>query len=501
MDRSKRALFEVASPGPVSLSFADIRLEADGTLFRGDTAIHLPPKELAALRLLLARAGQIVSSRELKEALWGETNVTPDSVTRCLSSLREHLGTTDCIQTVYKRGYRLTARVERQGSGPAARAPRLAIPPFTTQQGVPEHLGTAVADETIAGLSNETQSPVTVLARDSVFTLAKRGRSALEIGEALNADLVLAGTLQWLSTHFRLRAEMIRVADGAQIWVEDMLVDRTRLAALEAELIKRLRFRLAPAGTLAETPAGSEGGESASDGEAGAKHTPRRTSKATAVHAEDEALLRQREAYSFFLRGRHEWQTLERHRMQDGMHKLLEAVELDSDLVAAKVELVNLCVTQAVAGYMPLSAAAELARKIAHSIPDFHGVGDSVLPSLGWFSYNLDRDLRAALQAFSQSEHLSHDPWTMRVRTMFLHSRHRFEESIVLMRSAIESDPYSPWLQARLAWALHLNGQVAESVDKAREMLSLSLPRGNDPLRRDHSGVQRRRRTRGEVGG
>jgi serine/threonine-protein kinase len=56
---------------------------------------------------------------------------------------------------------------------------------------------------------------------------------------------------------------------------------------------------------------------------------------------------------------------------------------------------------------------------------------------------------------------------------MFLLSRHRFEEAVALMRSAIQSDPYSPWLQARLAWALHLNGQGAESVEKTREMLSL----------------------------
>jgi len=194
---------------------------------------------------------------------------------------------------------------------------------------------------------------------------------------------------------------------------------------------------------------------------------------ATAVNAEDEALRRQRDAYSCFLRGRHEWQTLERDRMQDGMQKLLAAVELDGDLVVAKAELVNLCVTQAVAGYLPPAEAADLARKIAHSIPDFHGVAESVLPSLGWFSYNIDRDLPGALQAFSQAEHLAKDPWTMRVRTMFLLGRHRFEEAIALMRSAIESDPYSPWLQARLAWALHLNGQIAESVEKAHEVLSL----------------------------
>jgi len=32
--------------------FAGFRLEPDGTLLRGETPIHLPPKELAALKLL-----------------------------------------------------------------------------------------------------------------------------------------------------------------------------------------------------------------------------------------------------------------------------------------------------------------------------------------------------------------------------------------------------------------------------------------------------------------
>jgi serine/threonine-protein kinase len=399
----------------------------------------------------------------------------PDSLTRCLSSLREHLGPADCIQTVYKRGYRLTATVDETASEPTARAPRLAIPPFATQHGVPEHLGYAVAEETIAGLSNESQSPVTVLARDSVFTLARRGNTALEIGEALKADLVLAGTLQWLSTHFRLRAEMIRVADGAQIWVEDMLVDRTRLAAVEAELIRRLKFRLAPAGTLVKTfpGGGGEGPESSKAGitqEQGRRYPFIRTPAARP--AEDESMVRQREAYSFFLRGRHEWQTLLRHRIEDGMQKLLQAVELDPDLAAAKVELVNICVTQAMVGYMLPAEAAVFARKIANSIPEFHGMTESVLPSLGWFSYNVDRDLAAALQAFSRSADLPNDPWTARVRTMFLLCRHQFEQAIALMRSAIEIDPYSPWLQARLAWALHLNRQAEESVEQIRETLS-----------------------------
>src|SRR5690349_13068992 len=60
-------------------AFGNLRLQADGTLMRGDEEIHLPPKELAALKLLLAHAGQIVTHQQLKHALWGNVHVTDDS--------------------------------------------------------------------------------------------------------------------------------------------------------------------------------------------------------------------------------------------------------------------------------------------------------------------------------------------------------------------------------------------------------------------------------------
>ena len=76
-------------------------MEADGTLWRGEAVVHLPPKELAALRLLLAHAGQVVSPTQLKHELWGDVHVTADSVPKCLSSLRGRLEPDECIQTVY----------------------------------------------------------------------------------------------------------------------------------------------------------------------------------------------------------------------------------------------------------------------------------------------------------------------------------------------------------------------------------------------------------------
>jgi DNA-binding winged helix-turn-helix (wHTH) protein len=344
LDQPSTDLHGFAAPGSetetVALSFAGLRLEADGTLFRGETPLHLPPRELAALRLLLAHAGQIVTPAQVKQALWGDVHVTADSVPRLLSSLRAHLHPDNCIQTVYKRGYRLFAPVRSGDSKAAPALPRLAIPPFSIEAGVPIHLGTALAEETIARLSNAQSPQASVLARDSVFTLAQRGMTAQQIGESLHADMVLAGTLRCFTGHFRLRMEMIRVADGVQIWVEDLLVARHAVAGIESDLVNRIDFQLKSRPFVARAlaaqnlqPAKSSSekrGEgvpewqlsaqcSSSDSEAGQSPRPA-LAETTNVNALNPSSM---EAFETFLRGRHEWQSRERDRVQDGLQQLI----------------------------------------------------------------------------------------------------------------------------------------------------------------------------------
>jgi tetratricopeptide (TPR) repeat protein len=150
--------------------------------------------------------------------------------------------------------------------------------------------------------------------------------------------------------------------------------------------------------------------------------------------------------------------------MQDGLQHLLRASELDPALLGARVDLVNLCVTQGLYGFMSPSIAADIIRRAAS--PASHC--ESMLPALGWVHFHFDRNLRAAIAAFSNSAHLPHDSAITRARVMFSLSRRRFGEAIETLRSAIELDPFSPWLQARLAWALHLAGESSQSLDQIR---------------------------------
>lgn len=449
------AAFSARQSGDLAFSFSGFSLEADGTLFRGSAPIHIPPKELAALRLLLTRAGRIVTPQEMRKVLWGEVHVSPDSVTKCVSSLRARLQLEDCIQTVYKRGYRFTANVVQHAGGAEFERLRLAIVPFATGQGVPQYLGSSVAEETAAGLTQARHPVVSVLAQDSVLTLAGRGLSAKQIGAALHADFVLTGIIRAIPSQYRLVAEMIRVRDGVQVWAEDVLVSRRRIAGLELELAARLNFRLNTALATRLPVPETEGFSIAA------------SAQPTAGEAQDqgEQLL---QAYESFQSGRQQWRSMQPHNMQESVEHLSRAIELDPSLNGARVDLANVCVAQAIYGYMDPALAAATARNAAEPIA---GQAVAILPALGWISFHYDHDLQSALQAFALSSHLPHDPWTTRARSFFALSRQRFDEAIQILRDAIALDPFSPWLHGRLAWALHLAGNTQESLAQALHAL------------------------------
>ncbi len=421
--------------------FGEFRLESDGKLSRGGVRIPLLPRELAALRLLLARQGRVVTPVELKEALWPNEDIAPDSISKCIASLRKRLEPDECIQTVLKRGYRFSAEARPFGGEPATTLLRLAIPPLATSHGVPEFLGSAIAE----GAGVRLGAAFSILAKDSVSALVRRGLTPHQIGETLNADYVLAGELRRVASCYRLRVQMIRVEDGCEIWVEERLADQTWWISLEIELAHLVALRLSSEGVSISASAG--------DAE------------------EQESRPERAEAYEIFVRARHEWHSLERHRMQDALQQLLRAVELDPALVPARVDLAYLSVAQALSGFMPPAIAAEYVRQAADGMTAPPARGEALLPALGWVSFHFDRNLPSALRLFARSVHLPHESWISRTRSAFALSRHRFGEAIDLLQSALRADPWSAWVQARLAWTHHLSGESAASVLLARAAL------------------------------
>ena len=213
-------------------AFGRFRLEADGALMRGETPVELPADELAALRLLLERQGKMVTQAELRQAMGADAPLTPEGIAETVASLRRRLEPDDPIESVYKRGFRFTAEIHAPAAAWPAALPHIAILPLTGECGVPDYLGSVVAKGAIGRLSRRRPAACTLAARESVETLAQRGLSAIEIGRAMQAEMVVTGSLRALLAHDRMRLEAIRVDDGAILWSEDVLVERSRIAGL-----------------------------------------------------------------------------------------------------------------------------------------------------------------------------------------------------------------------------------------------------------------------------
>lgn len=445
-----------SKPGLAEASqvFGGFRMDSAGRLFRGEEPIELEVEQGLALRVLLDHAGQIVTPIQLRRALWKESTAPVDGVARCIAGLRAKLKPGDCIEEIYKRGYRISSAV-RNGANQTARLPRLAVLPLAIGKGVPEYLGSAIAEDTAARLNEALSQVAAVLAQDSVTALTRRKMDPQQIAVAMNADLLLQGRLSASASQYRLSAEMWRAADGSQLWIEDLLMDRSQVAELAAELANRVRMRLGAG-----------------------------LSVAAFAEPEHEAWPGDGAEYEMYQQAHYEWPHLQRHAMQDSLQRLLHVVESNPRLFAARVDIANLCMAQAFYGYLSSEAAAGVMRRVVDPFLPGKGVPaggqteaepdaryDALLPAQGWFKFYVARDLPGALEAFERAAYLPHNPCITRARSVFALSRQHHGEAIDLLRAALRVDPYSRVLNARLGWALHLAGEAEESVKQAEHSL------------------------------
>jgi hypothetical protein len=132
---------------------------------------------------------------------------------------------------------------------------------------------------------------------------------------------------------------------------------------------------------------------------------------------------------------------------------------------------VNACLQQELFGFMSPAIAAGQVRRIADALPDDGRQGEGMLPALGWIAFHVDRDLAAGLELQSRGAHLPFDPWRARWTMMLTMSRHRFAEGIAMQEEWVRLDPYSPWVNAALAWGYFLGRRQEDSVRQIERCL------------------------------
>jgi DNA-binding winged helix-turn-helix (wHTH) protein len=123
----------------LSYDFGLWKLRYDGLLFYDGKGLHVPPKELQVLRVLVEAAGVLVSKDRLLDCVWPGGEVSEESLTRCICALRKILGVNrSYIKTIYGKGYCFTGAVVQSAQSSSLfdskRAQSLLVLPFDVER-------------------------------------------------------------------------------------------------------------------------------------------------------------------------------------------------------------------------------------------------------------------------------------------------------------------------------------------------------------------------------
>jgi adenylate cyclase len=213
-----------------SVGFGEYGFELDsGRLwFRGEE-VRLTPKAAAVLKILVSNAGSPVSKADLFTSVWPNVAVTDDALTTCIQELRRVLSDDakhpQFIETRHRRGYQFIAAVTRERAaapGAATPAPQaissIAVLPFADMSPGhdQEYLCEGLADELINALTQV--DGLRVAARTASFQFRGKGEDVQTVGERLNVEALLEGSVRKSDERLRVTVQLIEVTTGYHRW-------------------------------------------------------------------------------------------------------------------------------------------------------------------------------------------------------------------------------------------------------------------------------------------
>ena len=236
----------------------------EGRLAGPGGEVRLEPRVMDVLVCLAARADEVVTRRELLDAVWPRAVGADASLTRCISSLRQALGddrsSPRYLETVPKRGYRLIAPVgpldeparAPAGEPAASSAPErsIAVLPFANLSDDPrnEFFGAGLAEELLIALSKI--EGLRVAARTSSFACKDCNEDIRAIAERLNVATLLEGSVRRSGGRVRVTVQLANAADGYQLWTQRYDREIEDIFAIQEEIahniVRALAVTLSP---------------------------------------------------------------------------------------------------------------------------------------------------------------------------------------------------------------------------------------------------------------
>jgi len=324
---------------------------ASGLIFKDNKEHRLEPKAMAVLVYLAENAGEIVTRTELEESVWQGSIVTYEALTVTINKIRAALEDDSrkprYIETLAKRGYRLIASVNTEKTStqitptykqkvlikPAfivsvviiifssvflfyqninnkqlnlpQDVPSIAVIPFSNNNNDPvqDYFAAGITEYLITDLSR--LSNLLVTSRNSVLGFNSKTLDLKNVGETLNTEYVLTGSVLKDKNRIRIAVQLTDVSNGVQLWADrfDRKVDD--LFAVQDEIINKIVTELVK--------------------QVGLTHQEFRSRNHTASH----------EAHDYYIRGNALYTSISKEGNSLAREMFLKAIEIDSLFASA----------------------------------------------------------------------------------------------------------------------------------------------------------------------
>ena len=330
------------------------------------------------------------------------------------------------------------------GAQPLADSTRaIAVLPFANVGGdsTNEPFSDGVADELTTALGKVDR--LSVMARTSAFSLKRKGLDAREIGRELHVQYILEGSVRRAGNRRRIRADLIEVASGREIWSDDFEHDALNRDVFIVEdsitrsIVRQLLPHISPAAVASSVKRSTES----------------------------------REAHDLYLQGRYFFERRDSASLSKAQDYFQRAIRNDSSYALAYDGLSDAYSHQAVFGFAPPVGNFPRAKEYAARALAHDSTLVEVHTSLAFIALFYDWDWSAARQEFDKAlrlneryapAHLFHAWYFMALDSV--------NDAIREGRRAVELDPFSPLNNTRLISFLFYGGRYAEALAQARKV-------------------------------
>jgi len=303
--------------------FEDYLLDTERReLRRGPVLLSVEPQVFDLLLFLVRNRDRVVSKDDLLASVWGGRIVSESTLASRINAARRAVGDTGeqqrLIRTIIGKGVRFVGKArERQDTDHSAdppHVPRLSmvVLPFANFSNDPglEYVADRVTDDLTTDLLRISGG--FVIARSTAFTLKGKPVDVKKIGCELGVRYVIEGSVRRTSDLLGLNVQLTDAESGAHLWADRFDSDLATLSQAQSEITGRLaraiNFKVVEAESL-------------------------RIERERALDLDPQDLL---------IRG---WAALVRPistaTRRDALRIFEQTLEIDPDLVAARIGLAN----------------------------------------------------------------------------------------------------------------------------------------------------------------